>query len=50
MRTLSTSALHHEMKRFGAVAAVYSQADRREGTPSILFAGCLPTNWEEAGP
>ncbi len=49
MRTLSTSQLHRGMKRIGAIAAVYSRVED-QGTPSALFAGCLPTNWEEAGP
>lgn len=49
MRRLSTANLHQAAKRIGAVAAVYSRVDI-QGTPSLMFAGCLPTNWEEAGP
>jgi len=41
--------MHRGTKRFGAAAATYSC--ERQGQPSIdLFAGLLPTNWEEAGP
>lgn len=50
MRTLSPAAMHQGTERFGASALVYSCA-KRQGQPSInLFAGLLPTDWEEAGP
>jgi hypothetical protein len=39
---------HLGMKRSGALVATYSC--ERQAQPSNLFAGILPTDWEEAGP
>jgi hypothetical protein len=49
MLTKSHVRNHQGTKRSGASASMYSCV--RQGQPSnAIFAGLLPTDWEEAGP